>query len=309
MEWMDHDDMPSLPFALLADRFRELDLDASADLSLPELCLALRICRASDIARPAATSQIAGKRALSKFDRTISTAVTTPVQVHLQLTVDFQTMLVSWAQDTAASASVEWDVVSRAGSGSGPYANSAAASASNYSVQASGLSYTSLPLLTGAMSPLVASEQYFYRVGNDAQGWSPEYSFVAMPDPAAKQATGNIAKIIVVGGKGRPLHNARAMVAFCLRDRCSNLALVVCLCCALALFGCRADMGTAIPMGATVCQWIEAELAAEKAYNLTLHVGDLAYASVGLLANTHTRSIARRAKHKRGDEQIRSLII
>ena len=40
------------------------------------------------------------------------------------------------------------------------------------------------------------------------------------------------------------------------------------------------DMGTAIPMGATVCQWIEAELAANPTYNITLHAGDLAYAGV-----------------------------
>ena len=67
--------------------------------------------------------------------------------------------------------------------------------------------YTSLPLLTGVMTSLQASSSYFYRVGNDAAGWSPEYSFVSMPDQTALH--NGVTKFLVVGGQQQEQRSAR----------------------------------------------------------------------------------------------------
>ena len=103
-------DMPVIPFALLSDRFGELDRNGDMALTLPELCVSLDLCTPDDV-RPGV--------AISPFDRAVSTAAasTAPAQIHLGVGPSYSAMLVQWAQNTQANASVQWDVVSRAASG------------------------------------------------------------------------------------------------------------------------------------------------------------------------------------------------
>jgi hypothetical protein len=187
VEGMDPEDMPTVPLATVTPRFRELDSNSDSLLTLEELCVELRMCQQTD----------ADYR--SQLQRTLETVDTTPAQMHLVITANFASVLISWAQNSTSSQSVQWDTVSRAGGGA--YANSAVATVTSYSVEDVGITYNSLPLYTGDLSPLVASTSYFYRVGSDAAGWSPEYNFWSMPDPTVAPIPGAVSKLLVFGGE------------------------------------------------------------------------------------------------------------
>ena len=139
MEAMDPEDMPSLPFDLLADRFAQLDVDSDGRLALPEMCVALDMCTHDEVRATRSESELIGARGdrRSALQRVLEDEATAPQQLHLQLTTDYRVMLISWAQNTSVPAQVQWDSESRAAGGQ--YANQAQASAQTYSVTQNGM--------------------------------------------------------------------------------------------------------------------------------------------------------------------------
>jgi len=232
MTWMDPEDMPSVPFESIADRWMELDLDGSGYLTVDELCVGLKLCAPQDVRRATGAGGLQSEH--PPLSAVLYAGETTlPQQVHLAMGESYDTVIVSWAQEGAVSG----EVFVQYGPESGQYHYQHPASTHTYTVSQSGLSYTSMPLADANMTNLKASSSVFYRVGNEDLGWSEEFFFVSMPD-TQHPTLDSISRWIVLG-----------------------------------------DMGTSIPMGASVCKYIEAQME-ETPYNLTLHVGDLAYAGV-----------------------------
>lgn len=185
-------------------RFNELDSDGNGLISRVELAESL----AYDMN---ALKQVDMATPLAKL------ASTTPQQLHLSLSSDPSRFVIAWAQSTTSPAQVKY------GNVTGVYTYAAEANSTTYSV-ANGL-YTSIPLFTANMTQLQPGTRYYYVVGNDASGWSSEYSFVTAPF-----SSNHTAKWAVYGDMGTVIPMGSTVTKWLLAEHAAspfNLALHV----------------------------------------------------------------------------------